>query len=141
MILPDANLLLYAYDQSSLFHPKAAAWWENIMSRPSPVILLPANSRNTTELPEESRDAFLEKLRGTIAEAFLEVVRDNRAPMSAEATVVRNYIDWIITLPWAEYTEDKLEIAEAERVPFEGGTLLHWSSPDQRVSKETACPS
>ena len=42
MILPDANLLLYAYDQSSLFHPKAAAWWENIMSRPSPVILLPA---------------------------------------------------------------------------------------------------
>jgi len=38
------------------------------------------------------------------------------SPMSAEATVVRNYIDWIITLPWAEYTEDKLEIAEAERV-------------------------
>jgi hypothetical protein len=26
MILPDANLLLYAYDQSSPFHPKAAAW-------------------------------------------------------------------------------------------------------------------
>lgn len=41
MILPDANLLLYAYDQSSPFHPKAAAWCENIMSRPSPVILLP----------------------------------------------------------------------------------------------------
>ena len=42
MILPDANLLLYAYDQSSPFHPKAAAWCENIMSRSSPVILLPA---------------------------------------------------------------------------------------------------
>jgi uncharacterized protein len=42
MILPDANLLLYAYDQSSPFHPKAAAWFENIMSRPGPVILLPA---------------------------------------------------------------------------------------------------
>ena len=41
MILPDANLLLYAYDQSSPFHPKAAAWCENIMSRSSPVILLP----------------------------------------------------------------------------------------------------
>jgi len=38
------------------------------------------------------------------------------SPMSAEATVVRNYIDWIITLPWGEYSDDKLEIAEAERV-------------------------
>jgi ATP-dependent Lon protease len=36
--------------------------------------------------------------------------------MSAEATVVRNYIDWILSLPWADYTEDKLDIAEAERV-------------------------
>lgn len=42
MILPDANLLLYAYDQSSPFHPKAAAWCEHIMSHSSPVILLPA---------------------------------------------------------------------------------------------------
>ena len=54
-----------------------------------PVILLPANSRNTTELPEESRDAFLDKLRGTIAEAFRETVRDNSAPMSAEAESAR----------------------------------------------------
>ena len=41
MILPDANLLLYAYDQSSPFHPKAAAWCERIMSHSSPTILLP----------------------------------------------------------------------------------------------------
>ena len=38
------------------------------------------------------------------------------SPMSAEATVVRNYIDWIISLPWHEYTDDKLDIDEAERV-------------------------
>ncbi len=38
------------------------------------------------------------------------------SPMSAEATVVRNYIDWLLSLPWAEYTEDKLDIQEAERV-------------------------
>ncbi len=41
MILPDANLLLYACDQSSPFHPKAAEWCENIMCSSSPVILLP----------------------------------------------------------------------------------------------------
>src|SRR5262245_34961893 len=38
------------------------------------------------------------------------------SPMSAEATVVRNYIDWILSLPWGDYTEDKLDIAFAEKV-------------------------
>ena len=38
------------------------------------------------------------------------------SPMSAEATVVRNYIDWILALPWGELTEDKIDIEEAERV-------------------------
>jgi ATP-dependent Lon protease len=30
--------------------------------------------------------------------------------------VVRNYIDWILSLPWNEFTDDKLDINEAERV-------------------------
>jgi ATP-dependent Lon protease len=38
------------------------------------------------------------------------------SPMSAEATVVRNYIDWIICLPWNDFTDDKLDINEAEKV-------------------------
>ncbi|MEW6269981.1 MAG: endopeptidase La [Thermodesulfobacteriota bacterium] len=38
------------------------------------------------------------------------------SPMSAEATVVRNYIDWLISLPWGEYTDDKLDIGEAEKI-------------------------
>ncbi|MBN2499057.1 MAG: endopeptidase La [Deltaproteobacteria bacterium] len=38
------------------------------------------------------------------------------SPMSAEATVVRNYIDWMISLPWFEDTKDKLDIEEAERI-------------------------
>jgi ATP-dependent Lon protease len=36
------------------------------------------------------------------------------SPMSAEATVVRNYIDWILALPWFEQTKDKIDIKEAE---------------------------
>jgi ATP-dependent Lon protease len=38
------------------------------------------------------------------------------SPMSAEATVVRNYIDWMLSLPWYEYTDDKLDITEAEKI-------------------------
>jgi len=38
------------------------------------------------------------------------------SPMSAEATVVRNYIDWILSLPWYEKTKDKLNIEEAARI-------------------------
>jgi len=38
------------------------------------------------------------------------------SPMSAEATVVRNYIDWILSLPWDSRTKDKLDIKEAEQI-------------------------
>ena len=38
------------------------------------------------------------------------------SPMSAEATVVRNYIDWMLCLPWDEVSEDKLDIEEAENI-------------------------
>jgi ATP-dependent Lon protease len=38
------------------------------------------------------------------------------SPMSAEATVVRNYIDWILGLPWYDTTQDKLDIVEAEEI-------------------------
>ena len=38
------------------------------------------------------------------------------SPMSAEATVVRNYIDWIFELPWYEKTEDKEDLKESEMI-------------------------
>jgi ATP-dependent Lon protease len=38
------------------------------------------------------------------------------SPMSAEATVVRNYIDWVLALPWGELTQDKLDVKEAEKI-------------------------
>ena len=38
------------------------------------------------------------------------------SPMSAEATVVRNFIDWIVTLPWEEYTMDSNDLKAAEDI-------------------------
>lgn len=38
------------------------------------------------------------------------------SPMSAEATVVRNYIEWLLSLPWHDKTRNKMDIDEAERI-------------------------
>ncbi|MDY0189334.1 MAG: endopeptidase La [Desulfuromonas sp.] len=38
------------------------------------------------------------------------------SPMSAEATVVRNYIDWLLDLPWQKSTRDSSDIDKAETI-------------------------
>ncbi len=38
------------------------------------------------------------------------------SPMSAEATVVRNYLDWLLGIPWKKRTRVKTDIREAEKV-------------------------
>ncbi|MCB0348099.1 MAG: endopeptidase La [Bdellovibrionales bacterium] len=38
------------------------------------------------------------------------------SPMSAEATVVRNYIDWVLSLPWFNYSEITNDIIKAEEI-------------------------
>lgn len=61
------------------------------------------------------------------------------SPMSAEATVVRNYIDWIISLPWGEYTEEKLDIDEAARILEEDHYGLE--QPKERILEYLAVQS
>ena len=36
--------------------------------------------------------------------------------MSPEATVVRNYLDWLVSLPWSKSTRDQAEIADVEKI-------------------------
>ncbi len=38
------------------------------------------------------------------------------SPMSAEATVVRNYLDWLLSIPWGKKSRVKNDLAEAEKV-------------------------
>ncbi|MGI5838133.1 MAG: endopeptidase La [bacterium] len=46
-----------------------------------------------------------------------EVERFERMPpMAAEAVVVRNYLDWVLALPWTKQTEDRLNIDIAEQI-------------------------
>ncbi len=49
--------------------------------------------------------------------AIKEVERLQQIPFAAaEYTVTRNYVDWLINLPWIKHTEDKLDLAEASRI-------------------------
>ena len=58
------------------------------------------------ELPEEAKDKVQKEFKK------LRMM----APMSAEATVVRNYIEWILSLPWFEMTEISDDLDAAERI-------------------------
>lgn len=59
--------------------------------------------KNFPELVREKVSKELKKLR-------------QMPPMSAETTVVRNYIDAIICLPWSERSDSKIDIVKAEQV-------------------------
>ncbi|MGB8951097.1 MAG: endopeptidase La [Candidatus Aminicenantales bacterium] len=49
--------------------------------------------------------------------AFKEIERlESMPPMSAEATVCRNYLDWLLSLPWIKKSREKREIKEAEKI-------------------------
>lgn len=37
-------------------------------------------------------------------------------PLTAEASVLENYIEWVLDMPWNKYSEDKIDLAEAERI-------------------------
>jgi ATP-dependent Lon protease len=61
---------------------------------------------NKTKLTVEARE-----------KAFAELKKlKSMSPMSAEATVVRNYLDWLLTIPWKKRTKVKKDVKLAERV-------------------------
>ncbi|MFH0800100.1 MAG: endopeptidase La [Pseudomonadota bacterium] len=61
------------------------------------------------------------------------------SPMSAEATVVRNYIDWVLSIPWDELTKDKIDVTEAERTLNEDHYGLE--QPKERIVEYLAVRS
>jgi ATP-dependent Lon protease len=60
-------------------------------------------------------------------------------PMSAEATVVRKYIDWIISLPWFEKSKIRNDIEEAEKILHEDHYGLE--KPKERILEYLAVQS
>ncbi len=59
-----------------------------------------------TKLSKEAREKSLSELKKL----------RNMSPMSAEATVVRNYLDWMLSIPWKKRTRVKKDLARAQEV-------------------------
>jgi len=61
---------------------------------------------NKTKFSKEARDKAMAELKKL----------KSMSPMSAEATVVRNYLDWLLSVPWHNRTKIKRDIKGAEQV-------------------------
>ncbi len=91
---------------------------------------------------KEGRAGEVEELRAQMAEQELpdkvkeklekEIERLEKMPTSsAEGGVIRNYVDWLLSLPWSKTTDDDLDMARAEEVLDEDHYGLE--KPKERV--------
>ncbi|AWP29127.1 endopeptidase La [Paenibacillus sp. Cedars] len=91
---------------------------------------------------KEGRTGEVEELRSQLQELELpervhekvekEIDRLEKMPASsAEGGVIRNYVDWLLALPWSSKTEDDLDIVKAEQVLDEDHYGLE--KPKERV--------
>jgi ATP-dependent Lon protease len=67
------------------------------------------------ELEKRIKKTKLSKEARTKAEAEMKKLR-NMSPMSAESTVVRNYLDWLLSIPWGKSKAKPIDIELAERI-------------------------
>jgi ATP-dependent Lon protease len=67
------------------------------------------------ELEKRIKKTKLSKEARIKAESELKKLR-NMSPMSAESTVVRNYLDWLLSIPWGKSKAKPIDLARAEQI-------------------------
>ena len=72
-------------------------------------------SGEVAELEERIEATKLSKEAREKADAELKKLK-NMSPMSAEATVVRNYLDWMLSIPWGVKSRVKKDLGRAEEI-------------------------
>ena len=95
-----------------------------------------------TEIAEKIESSGMPQEVRKKAESELKKLRQ-MPPMSAEATVVRNYIEWLITVPWEQSTKLEHDLLRAEEILEEDHyglekvkeRILEYLAVQQRVEK------
>jgi ATP-dependent Lon protease len=67
------------------------------------------------ELEKRIKKTKLSKEARQKAESELKKLR-NMSPMSAESTVVRNYLDWLLSIPWGKAKTKPIDLSKAEEI-------------------------
>ena len=67
------------------------------------------------ELEKRIKKTKLSKEARTKADSELKKLR-NMSPMSAESTVVRNYLDWLLSIPWGKAKQKPIDLEAAEAI-------------------------
>jgi len=94
------------------------------------------------ELAKKIKAAGMSKEARQKAEAELNKLK-MMSPMAAEATVVRNYIDWLVNVPWKKKSKIRKDLVAAEKVLDEDHygldkvkeRILEYLAVQQRVNK------
>ncbi len=95
---------------------------------------------------DEASPEFV-KMRDQIKKAKMSEEAENKAleelnklkktpPMSPESTVIRNYLDWLIDVPWSESTKDNLTIKHVQKILDEDHFGLE--KPKERIIEHIA---
>lgn len=100
------------------------------------------------ELGEEGPyDSELVKLKDKILKARMPELAEKKAleeldklknmpPMSPESSVIRNYLDWLLAVPWNQQTQDTLDIPKARKILDEDHFALE--EPKERILEHLA---
>jgi ATP-dependent Lon protease len=99
------------------------------------------------EIRRRAKETGMHKTALTKVESELSKLA-KMAPLSPEATVVRNYLDWIIDIPWDKRTEDKLNIKESRKILDEDHyglkkpkeRILEFLAVQERIRKRSKKP-
>ncbi len=128
MILPDVNLLLYAYDSSSPFHAKAKRWWQDCLTGEEVVLLPEVVLFGFVRVGTNAR-AFQQPL--TAAEASFHVRSWLRQPVVRLPEAMPDHCERVLALLEELGTAGNLVTdAQIAAVAMSHGAVLHTADAD-----------
>ena len=128
MIVPDLNLLLYAYDSASPFHTKAAAWWQSSLSGTEPVGIPSVVAFGFVRLATSSR-AFERPM--TVAEAIGHLRSWFTQPCAQILNPDTGHIEQVLELLEAVGAAGNLTTdAQIAALTIENNAVLHTADTD-----------